>query len=154
MKPTLRLKFLLWLQEKVSKVPEGKKIPLWIRSVIFFIRLSKRISRFFVRISHTSNKFLQFFVNLYFVFLTQRSEARVFKGAWYRYFAVKYADKRSRISRVNKLCGGKRHYVIDFDDQSLLVINRNEVNRLKTRHKISKSYNVLDVFTNAYYITK
>ncbi len=94
------------------------------------------------------------FKNLCFVFLTTKSEARVFGGYGHWWFAKKYADKRARMSKVNKLCGGKRHFVLASGDYSLIVLNKIEINLLKAKGLISKNYNINEVFKNAYYLTK
>lgn len=112
-----------------------------------------KIKLFFSRFVNWYVNIKLWFQNLYFVFCTDKSQAYVFAGYGYRYFAVKYADKRSEISKVNKLCGGKRHYVITYDTDMLIVVNKIEVEMLKRKRLLHKSYNVLDVFKNAFYVT-
>jgi hypothetical protein len=160
MKVSLKLKLLLFLQTQIENIPEGQKAPKWLIyscfMVTWFTNLSKNIRQFSRKVKYKflSSLIVMYFSNLYFVFCTDKSEARIFSGWGYRWFAVRYADKRSDISRVNKLCGGKRHYAIEYDKKSLLVINRLEVNRLKQKNMLRKSYNVINVFENAYYVTK
>lgn len=96
----------------------------------------------------------QWVKNLCFIFLTSKSEPRIFQGYGHWWFAKKYADRRSRMSRVNKVCGGKRHYVLPWSDYSLIVINRAELNALKARRIVRKAFNVNEVFKQAYYLTK
>ena len=54
----------------------------------------------------------------------------------------------------SKVCGRKRHYVIPSGDYSLIVLNRTEINLLKSRRIIKKSANINWLLENAYYITK
>lgn len=160
MKVPIKLKILLFLQKKIDAIPEGSKAPKWlVRSCLFvtwFFALPNKIKSIprTIKNGFLSLPLILFFRNLHFVFFSQKSEAKAFSGWGYRWFAKKYADKRSEISKVNKLCGGKRHYVIPYDTGMMIVINRLEVNRLKQKNMIRKSYNVLDMFENAFYITR
>jgi hypothetical protein len=144
MKPTLRIKILLYLAKKLEKLPKGQKPAKWILATIWLIKLPIRIKE---------SNFIHWITNIWFVFLSSKSRARVFRGLFYRELAVRYANKRSKISRVNKVCGGKRHYVITYDNDSLIVLNKIEMNALKAKRVLHKSYNCLDVFKNAYYVT-
>lgn len=92
--------------------------------------------------------------NLCFVFLTTKSELRIFQGYGHWWFAKKYADKRAKMSRINKVCGGKRHFVLPCADYSLMVLNKTEINALKARGILKKSLNVNEIFKQAYYLTK
>jgi len=73
------------------------------------------------------------FKNLCFVFLLSKSEPRVFMGYGHWWFAKKYADRRYRMSCINKTCGGKRHYVLPWSDYSLIVVDRLELIRMKSK---------------------
>jgi len=92
--------------------------------------------------------------NLFFVFLTTKSTVRIFKGYGHWWFAKKYADKRADMSKVNKVCGGKRHFVLPWGDYSLIVLNKTELNALKSKGIINKKINVNEIFKQAYYLTK
>jgi hypothetical protein len=92
--------------------------------------------------------------NLFFVFLTTKSTVRIFYGYGHWWFAKKYADRRSRMSKVNKVARGKRHYVLASGDYSLVVLNRIEIMNLKAKGVINKSLNIHEILKNAYYITK
>lgn len=94
------------------------------------------------------------FKNLCFVFLTTKSKVRIFQGYGHWWFAKKYADRRAKMSRVNKVCGGKRHFVLPWGDYSLIVMNRLEINNLKSRGIINKNLDVNKIFKQAYYLTK
>jgi len=161
MKPTLKLKLLIYLEGKIAKVPKDGKLSIWLtilsKIVIIVLTIEKYLRRAYLRLLPVL-KALQlpftWLSNVYFVFIESRSQARVFEGWCYRWFAVKYANKRFELSKVNKYCCGKRHYAIEFDSKSLIVINKLEMNKLKARRIISKNYNVLDVFHDAYYVTK
>lgn len=154
MKIPLRLKVLFYLKRKIetSEKKVSKPVLYAFLFVVWLLTVRSKVIELY-------NKFISlglfsFVRNLYFVYCTDKSEARIFTGMFYRWLSVRYADKRANISRVNKLCGGKRHYVIPYDKEALIVINKLEVNRLKSKGMFSKSYNVLDVFENAFYVTK
>lgn len=144
MKLPLKIKLLSLLRKRIEKVTEGQKVPKWIIFAVKLIGLPAKLK---------SSHAIQLVINLNFVFCTSKSQARVFTGWGYRWLSVKYADKRSDISKVNKLCGGKRHYVIEYDKQALIVLNKIEMNTMKAKHMLRKSYNTLDVFKNAFYVT-
>jgi hypothetical protein len=92
--------------------------------------------------------------NLAFVYLTTKSTVRIFEGYGHWWFAKKYADRRAEMSKVNKVAGSKRHYVLPIGDYSLIVLNRLEINSLKSRHILQKSLQIDTILKNAYYITK
>ncbi len=94
------------------------------------------------------------FKNLCFVYLTSKSELRIFAGYGHWWFAKKYADKRAKMSKVNKVAGGKRHFVLPWGDYSLIVLNKLEINTLKSKGIINKRLNVNEIFKQAYYLTK
>jgi len=160
MKLPLRLKILYYLKAKIEDVPEGGKIPKKLlytfRFVVWLLTARSKVVNFIKRVKNyiSSRGLIPLIRNVCFVFFTNKSQARIFSGWLYRWLSVRYADKRSNMSRVNKLCGGKRHYVIDYEKDALIVINKLEINRLKTKGMFRKSYNILDVFENAYYVTK
>jgi hypothetical protein len=83
--------------------------------------------------------------NLFFIFLTTKSKARVFKGYGHWWFAKKYADRRYKMSRVNKYCGGKRHYVLPVGEYSLAVFNSLELQMLRKRKIIKSTYTINEV---------
>lgn len=92
--------------------------------------------------------------NIFFVFLTTKSKARIFEGYGHYWFAKKYADRRHKISQINKYCGGKRHYVLPAGDYSLIVLNSLEIQDLKNKGIFKKSLNINKVLKNAYYVTQ
>jgi len=92
------------------------------------------------------------FKNLWFVFISSNSKIRIFEGWLHWWFAKRYADKRYRISRINKYCGGKRHYVLPSGDYSLIVLSSLELRLFK-----KKGYYKTDIkkiLELAYYVTK
>jgi hypothetical protein len=91
--------------------------------------------------------------NVWMLFLTDRSEIRVFTGWGHYWFAKRYADKRCRLTKVNKVAGGKRHFVLPAGTESLIVVNRMEIMSLKDRRIIDKKVNIDYLLKNAYYIT-
>jgi hypothetical protein len=90
--------------------------------------------------------------NLFFVFLTTKSQVRIFEGYGHWWFARKYADKRYNISQKNKVCGGKRHYVLPAGDYSLAVVNQYEIQNLKKKG-FYKGLDILKILKIAYYVT-
>ena len=149
MKKTIKSRILTIIRNRIISIPKDKPVPKYhiiaARAVIWISGIKSRIA---------SLSLIVFISNLCFVFLTSRSEAHIFSGFLYRKLAVRYADKRSDISKVNELCGGKRHYVIQYDKGALIVLNKIEMNKLKAKRILSKNYNCTDVFENAYYVTK
>jgi hypothetical protein len=91
--------------------------------------------------------------NLCFVFLTTKSQIRTFEGYGHWWFAKKYADRRYRMSRINKYCGGKRHYVLPAGDYSLAVVNQYEIQQLKKRG-FYKGMDIFKILKVAYYVTQ
>lgn len=92
--------------------------------------------------------------NICFVYATTKSEIRVFSGYGHFWLAKKYADRRTEMSKANKVCGGKRHVVLPAGQYSLIVLNHLEINVLKSKGVIPKSWNVNELFKNAYYLSK
>jgi hypothetical protein len=92
--------------------------------------------------------------NICFVFLTTKSKLKTFTGYGHWWLAKKYADRRYKMSQVNKYCGGKRHYVLPAGDYSLLVLNSLELQHLKKLKIIKATYTINDVLKNAYYVTQ
>jgi len=90
---------------------------------------------------------------VWIVFLTDRSEIQVFTGWAHFALAKRYADKRCKMSKINKVAGGKRHFVISAGQESLIVVNRMEILSLKDRRIIDKKVNIDYLLKNAYYIT-
>lgn len=110
---------------------------IWLEVKIFFIHLWK------------------FFCNLWFTFIYFKSTNRVFSGWLHFWIAKKYCDKRTKYSNVQKvLGGGKRHHVLAWHKESLIVINRLELNFLKTKGIINKKVNIIWLIENAYYTSK
>jgi hypothetical protein len=92
------------------------------------------------------------FKNLAFVFLTTRNQMRVFEGYGHYWFAIKYANRRYNMTKANKYCGGKRHYVLPAGDYSLAVVNRLEIEALKKKG-FYKGLDILKILKYAYYVT-
>ena len=92
--------------------------------------------------------------NIFFVFLTTKSKVRIFEGYGHYWFAQKYADRRAKISQINKYCGGKRHYVLPVGEYSLGVFNSLELQDLRRRQIIKKNFDINKVLKTAYYVTK
>ena len=96
----------------------------------------------------------RWFNNLAFVFLTTKSKIKTFDGYGHYWFAQRYADRRTAMTAKNKVAGRKRHYVLPAGDYSLVVINRLEINWLKSRGIIGKNTNIVKLLEDAYYISK
>lgn len=90
--------------------------------------------------------------NLCFIYLTTKSEFRIFEGYGHYWFAKRYADRRYKLSQINKYCGGKRHYVIPAGDYSLAVVNQYEIQALKKKG-FFKGWDILKILEVAYYVT-
>jgi len=92
-------------------------------------------------------------INIWAIYVHFKDGARIFSG-WQHYkLAIKYAEKRSKLSATNKLLGGKRHYVLPFGNEKLIVVNRQEIIRLKNQKIFKKSLNIVDIIKHAYHIT-
>jgi hypothetical protein len=65
--------------------------------------------------------------NVWVIYVTDRSNIRVFTGWAHFSLAKRYADKRSKLTKVNKVAGGKRHFVLPAGKESLIVVNRLEI---------------------------
>jgi hypothetical protein len=92
--------------------------------------------------------------NLFFVFATTKSQAKVFQGYGHWWFARKYADKRTEISKINTYCGGKHHYVLPVGEYSLAVFNSLELDDLRRKGLIKRSFTIDKVLKSAYYVAK
>ena len=92
--------------------------------------------------------------NFYFVFISPTSKPRVFKGFGHWWLATKYADRRSKLTKVNKLCSGKRYFVLPYTQDSLIVVDRVEIITGKNRGIFNRSLNIEKLLKQAYYITK
>jgi hypothetical protein len=92
--------------------------------------------------------------NFYFVFISPTSKPRIFRGFGHWWLAVKYANKRYELTKVNKLCGGKRHYVLPYGKDALVVLDRVELILGKDKGIFNKNMNISEVLKHAYYITK
>mgnify|MGYP007071637681 CR=1 FL=1 len=91
--------------------------------------------------------------NLFFVFLTTQSKPHIFEGYGHYWFAKKYADRRTKISRINKYCGGKWHYVIPAGNYSLIVLSCNEIRNAKARGMFNKRMSIEKILKSAYYVS-
>jgi hypothetical protein len=97
----------------------------------------------------------RFIKNVWFLYFRFKSKPLVFSGWLHFWFSRKYADKRTRLSNHQKILGGgKRHHVIAWDKESLVVINRLELNDLKSRGIVPKTINIIWLIEHAYYTSK
>jgi len=92
--------------------------------------------------------------NFYFVFISPTSKPRVFIGFGHWWLAKKYADRRSNLTKVNKLCGGKRYFVLPYSRDSLIVVDRVEIIFGKNKGIFNRNLNIEKLLKQAYYITK
>jgi len=116
--------------------------------------MKKTLNRIYKTVAGEVALWWLWFRNLFFVFGTTKSKVRIFEGYGHYWFAKKYADRRAKISQINKYCGGKRHYVLPAGDYSLIVLNSLEIQELKKKGIFNKSLNINKVLKNAYYVTK
>ena len=91
--------------------------------------------------------------NLCFIFLTTKSKVRILEGYGHFWLAKVYADRRYKMSRINKYCGGKRHYVLPVGEYSLVVINQYEIQNFKKRG-FFKGLDINKILKMAYYVTQ
>lgn len=92
--------------------------------------------------------------NFYFVFISPTSKPRVFKGFGHWWLAIQYANRRSNLTKANKLCGGKRYFVLPYTQDSLIVVDRVEIIEGRNRGVLNKNLNIEKLLKMAYYITK
>jgi hypothetical protein len=98
---------------------------------------------------------LWFFIgNMWFLVFATKSRYRIFTGWMHFWMAKYYADKRTRWSKVNKVCGGKRHYVLPWTNYGLIVINKLELVKLKKLGYFSKNLDIIKVLESSYYLSK
>jgi hypothetical protein len=91
--------------------------------------------------------------NLFFVFLTTRSEPHGFIGWNHYWFAQRYADRRTKISKINKYCGGKWHYVIPSGDYLLIVLSSIEIRNARKKGFLNKHFTIEQILKSAYYVS-
>jgi hypothetical protein len=91
--------------------------------------------------------------NIFFVYLTTKNTFRVFEGYGHFWLAKIYADKRTAITRLNKYCGGKRHYVLPAGNYSLAVLNSGELQLLKKKGYY-KGMDIKRMLEQAYYVSQ
>ena len=94
-----------------------------------------------------------FFINAYFVYFSNKVIPKSFAGYGRFALAKKYADKRTDCGSVDGVTGRKRHYVIAYDTNILMVCNRIEMNNM-IRSKVIKKLDIYALIKDAYYITK
>lgn len=116
------------------------------RAKSYFQSFKKDAKVFYYNIRH-------WFINLYYVYLSNKMGFVMFTGYGHWYFAKKYADKRARLSRANKYCGGKRFYVLPIGQYALFVVDRIEVDILQSKGLLKKSINIIHLLKNSYYVT-
>lgn len=90
--------------------------------------------------------------NVFFTFIWFKSINRIFYGWMHYKLAVIYANKRTKVSAVNKYCGGKIHYVLPFGEFGLIVVNRLEIKHFQDRG-IFQKFNIDGLLKNAYYVS-
>lgn len=90
--------------------------------------------------------------NICFIYLTTKSQFRIFEGYGHWWFAKVYADRRTRISRINKYCGGKLHYVLPAGEYALSVSCSTEIQLLKKKG-FYKGWDIRKILEHAYYVS-
>jgi hypothetical protein len=91
--------------------------------------------------------------NLFFVFLTTKSEPHIFQGYGHFWFAKIYANRRTKISKINKYCGGKWHYVIPAGEYSLIVLSSDEIRTARKKGMLNKNMQIEKILKSAYYVS-
>jgi hypothetical protein len=94
-----------------------------------------------------------FFKNWYFVTFSGKVTSKAFAGYGRFYLAKKYADKRTASGSPDGVTGRKRHYVISYDTNIIMVCNRTEINNMAKTGVIMKQ-NVAKLLRDAYYVSK
>lgn len=126
-----------FVKHVISFIKKISQTTVWLKVKIFFILLWR------------------FIVNLWVTFIYFKSTNRAFTGWLHYWIAKKYCDKRTKHSNVQKaLGGGKRHHVLPWGKETLVVLNRIEINALKARGDIKKSVNIIWLIEHAYYTSK
>jgi len=93
-------------------------------------------------------------INVWAVYIQFKNGPRIFSGWWHYKFACKYADKRAYLTSKNKLFGNKRHYVLPYGKERLIVVNREKIKVLKEKQIFKKNLNIVDLIKHSYYATK
>jgi len=94
-----------------------------------------------------------FIKNLWFVYTTSKRKSKSFAGYGRFWLAKKYADMRTSTGSVDGVTGRKRHFVISYDTNILIVANRIEIENM-IKSKMIKHLDIYELLKNAYYITK
>ncbi len=119
----------------------------------FFKQVGNKLRRGWQWIAGQAILIGHWFRNLAVVFLSTNSKLRIFEGYGHFWFAKVYADRRYRMSRINKYCGGKRHYVLPAGDYSLAVVSQYEIQVLKKKGYY-KGLDINKILKIAYYVTQ
>jgi hypothetical protein len=120
---------------------------------VFFTQIKNKLRRAGQWIAGQATLIGHWIRNFAFVFLTTKSKFRIFEGYGHFWFAKIYADRRYKMSQLNKYCGGKRHYVLPAGDYSLAVVNQYEIQVLKKKGYY-KGLDISKILKIAYYVTQ
>lgn len=94
-----------------------------------------------------------FFKNLIFVYLTSKNIPKSFAGYGRFWLAKKYCDFRTSATSTDSVTGRKRHFVIAYDTNIIIVCNRTELNNM-AKSGVIKKQNIYNLIRDAYYISK
>jgi hypothetical protein len=86
-----------------------------------------------------------FVKNLHFIYISDKFTAHSFAGYGRHLLARIYARKRT-------VATGKRHYCFPYSSDIIMVCNRTELSRMKSKHIISKKANIAYMLENATFI--
>jgi hypothetical protein len=125
-----------------------KKALIYVKIVLLYVRY-----KWIVLVKNPVKTIWEWFGNLRFVYLTTRSEARIFSGYAHQWLAKTYADRRTSISCLNKYCGGKKYYVVPLEKNSVVVLDSTEINKLQAKGILKKSLNIAKLLEIAIYVS-
>lgn len=94
-----------------------------------------------------------FFKNLWFVYTTSKVIPKSFAGYGRFHLARKYANIRTASGSADGVTGRKRHFVIPYDINIIMVCNKTEINNMVKTGMI-KSMDINKLLRDAYYISK
>ena len=94
-----------------------------------------------------------FLKNWYFVTFTSKIIPKSFAGYGRFRLAKKYADKRTASGSPDGVTGRKRHFIISFDTNIVIVCNKTEIDNM-VKSGVIKHQNCYQLMRDAYYISK